>query len=53
MSLPHLPGGRYALYIWPAYAATALAFAWMVADTLLTARRWRRRTEELERLRKG
>ena len=39
---------RYALFVWPAYAATALAFAWMVLDTLLRARAWRRRAERLE-----
>jgi heme exporter protein D len=39
---------KYALFVWPAYAATALGFAWMVADTLLRARAWRRRTEQLE-----
>jgi heme exporter protein D len=43
-----LPGGKYAIYIWPAYAVSVLAFAWMVLDTLLKARRWRRRTRALE-----
>jgi heme exporter protein D len=40
--------GKYAVYLWPAFAISALAFAWMIADSLLTARRWRR---EFERLR--
>lgn len=40
---------RYAAFIWPAYGVTALGFAWMVIDTLLRARRWRRRVEDLER----
>jgi heme exporter protein D len=44
-----LPGGKYAAFIWPAYAVTAIGFAWMTLDTLLRARRWRRRTRELER----
>ena len=39
---------RYALFVWPAYAATALAFVWMVADTLIRARAWRRRAQQLE-----
>jgi heme exporter protein D len=39
---------KYAPFIWPAYAVTALAFAWMVADTLIRARAWRRRAERLE-----
>jgi heme exporter protein D len=39
---------KYALFVWPAYAVTALAFAWMVVDTLLRARAWRRRVAHLE-----
>lgn len=46
-----LAGGKYALYIWPAYAVTALSFAWMVIDTLLRSRRWRRKAQALERAR--
>jgi heme exporter protein CcmD len=40
---------KYAFFVWPAYAATALAFGWMVLDTLLRARVWRRRAERLEK----
>jgi len=40
---------RYGAFVWPAYAVTALAFAWMVVATLLRARRWRRRVERLEK----
>jgi heme exporter protein D len=43
--------GRYALYIWPAFAVTIAGFAWMVADSLLRARRWRREVERLEKAR--
>lgn len=43
-----LSAGRYAAYIWPAYAVTAAGFLWMIVDTLARARRWRRRAEELE-----
>lgn len=43
-----LPGGKYAVFIWPAYAVSVLGFAWMILDTLLRARRWRRRARELE-----
>jgi heme exporter protein D len=49
VSLLGLPGGKYALYIWPAYGLTALGFAWMIVDTLLRARRWKRLAERLER----
>jgi heme exporter protein D len=37
--------GKYAPYIWPAIGATALAFAWMIADSLARARSWRRKAE--------
>jgi heme exporter protein D len=37
--------GRYALFLWPAFAVTAAAFVWMVADTVLRTRRWRREAE--------
>ncbi len=37
---------KYALFVWPAYAITALVFAWMVVDTLIRASRWRRRAEQ-------
>ena len=40
--------GRYALFIWPAFAVTVAAFAWMVGDTLLRTRRWRREAERRE-----
>src|ERR1019366_9577229 len=34
--------GRYALFVWPAYAVTGLVLAVLILDTLLPARRWRR-----------
>jgi heme exporter protein D len=40
---------KYAAFIWPAYAITALVFAWMVIDTVLRARAWRRRAEGAEK----
>jgi len=40
---------KYAAFVWPAYGITALVFAWMVIDTVLRARRWRRQAERLER----
>ena len=39
---------KYALFVWPAYAITALVFAWMVIDTLVRAGAWRRRAEKSE-----
>ena len=40
--------GKYAVYLWPAFAISALAFAWMITGSLLTARRWRREAERLQ-----
>ena len=40
--------GKYAPYVWPAYAITALIFAVMIADSLLRVRKWRRAVEEAE-----
>ncbi len=55
MSLPlilgALPGGKYAVYIWPAYGVTVLGFAWMTADTLVRAWRWRRKAQAQEAMR--
>ncbi|HEX7758265.1 MAG TPA: heme exporter protein CcmD [Caulobacteraceae bacterium] len=47
----HLEAGKYAAFIWPAYAITALGFIGMIAVTLLRARRWRREAERLEKAR--
>ncbi len=44
-----LSAGRYAAFVWPAYGATALGFAWMIIDTEARARRWRRKADRLER----
>jgi len=48
VTLAILPGGKYAVYIWPAYGVTVLGFAWMILDTLWRARRWKRQAERLE-----
>ncbi|MBQ1543366.1 MAG: heme exporter protein CcmD [Caulobacteraceae bacterium] len=40
--------GKYGAFVWPAYAATAAALAWMIADSLIRARRWRREVERRE-----
>lgn len=41
-----LDAGKYAAYVWPAFAVTAAVFAWMIASSLAQARRWRRRAEQ-------
>ena len=43
----HLDMGKYALFVWPVYAISAAALAWMVIDSLARARRWRREVERL------
>jgi heme exporter protein D len=43
-----LSAGKYAAFVWPAYAVTLLGFAWMIVDTLARARRWRRKFDQLE-----
>ncbi|HTI68126.1 MAG TPA: heme exporter protein CcmD [Caulobacteraceae bacterium] len=43
--MPDLHTGPYAAFIWPAYALTAAALVWMVADTLMRARAWKARAE--------
>lgn len=40
---------KYAEYIVPAFAVTALVFAGLVGSTLGHARRWKKRYEELSR----
>ncbi|HEX8231929.1 MAG TPA: heme exporter protein CcmD [Caulobacteraceae bacterium] len=37
--------GRYGLYVWGAYAASAAVLAAVVADTLRRAAKWRREAE--------
>jgi heme exporter protein D len=44
-----LDAGKYAAYVWPAYAITALVFIILIATSLSHTRRWRRRAEELKR----
>jgi heme exporter protein CcmD len=41
--------GKYALFVWGAYGASFLAFAWMILDTLLRARAAKRALSRLER----
>ena len=40
--------GKYAPYLWPAFAISAVAFAWLIADSVLTARRWKREAQRLQ-----
>ena len=47
--MPHLETGKYALFIWTAYAITAAAFVVMIVTSLLHARRWKAKAEALTR----
>ncbi len=40
--------GKYAAFVWPAYAISALVLAGMILDSLSRARRWRREVERLK-----
>jgi len=46
--MPNLDLGKYAVYIVPAYAITALVICAMIADTLLRTARWKREVEKRE-----
>ena len=48
MTSEALSAGKYAAYIWPAYAVSLLGFGWMIIDTLARARRWKRKADRLE-----
>lgn len=41
--------GKYAPYVWPAYAITAAVLSLVVAETLARARRWRRALEHIQK----
>jgi heme exporter protein D len=41
-----LDAGKYAVFVWPAFAVTALVFAGMIVSSLTFARRWKRRAVE-------
>lgn len=40
--------GKHAIYLWPAFAVSAVAFVWLIGDSLAMARRWRREAERLQ-----
>ncbi len=46
--MPDLHTGEYGVYIWWAFGITALAFAGMIADSLLRAAKWKKRVDDLE-----
>ena len=43
-----LDTGKYALFVWPAYGVSLVAFIGMIWASLRHSRRWRKRAEELK-----
>ena len=43
----HLDMGRYAAFVWPVYAISAVVLIWMLVDSLARSRRWRREVARL------
>ena len=46
--MPDLDTGKSALFVWPAYGASLIAFVGMITMSLGFSRRWRKRAEELK-----
>jgi len=44
----HFEAGKYALYLWPAYGLSAVVIAALIAEAVLKARYWSRKTEALD-----
>ena len=40
--------GKYAAFVWPAYALSVVVIGGLITDTLARARRWRRAVEARE-----
>ena len=43
----HLDMGKYAAFVWPVYAISAVVLIWMVGGSLARSRRWRREARRL------
>lgn len=41
--------GRYGAFVWPSYAVTALVLLYLVASSLVRARKWRAEVERREK----
>ena len=40
--------GKYAFYIWGAFGVTGAVMLWMIADSCLRTRSWRRKAEKTQ-----
>jgi heme exporter protein CcmD len=47
--MPHFETGKYAFFIWTAYAITGGVFVVMIVSCLAHARHWKARAEALAR----
>ena len=45
MSGFHFEAGKYAAFLWPAYGISLLVLGALVAESLASARRWRKRAK--------
>jgi heme exporter protein D len=43
--MPDFDAGKYAPYVWSAFAITGAVFAWMIASALSHARRWKKKAQ--------
>lgn len=51
--MSELFSGKYAEYIVPSFAAAILVFGWLILDSVLRTRMWKKRAEELQAQRDG
>ena len=51
--MPDLDMGKYAAFVWPAWAISALVLAALAARALMAARRWSAELKRLEGERTG
>ena len=47
-SLFDFDAGKYAFYVWGAFTITGVAVVWMIADSCLRTRHWRRKAEKAQ-----
>ncbi len=43
--MPSFETGAYGFYIWTAYGLSAVTIGWLIADSLMRSRRWRKAFE--------
>ena len=43
--MPSFDVGKYGFYVWSAYGVSLLVIVWLVVDTVVRARAWKRAAE--------